>query len=212
MRDWRLEVNGKQVQSVETASFKHAGIGIELNYGMRPEGYDGIVVTDPGGVVIMPYVIDDSGKIYVGVIQEIRSTMGPNALWSVPRGFCDLGETMVQAAARELGEETGYKVSAERMVCLIEGLNPNSSFFDYSQSEQAGVSVYATRIAINELELSRDKDDEIFYVFPQAIRSQAQGDEPAERILGSRFITIKRALQSRDMFTSAAVGLLLGYL
>jgi 8-oxo-dGTP pyrophosphatase MutT (NUDIX family) len=39
----------------------------------------------------------------------------PGAGWSLPAGLMDRGETPVQCAARELGEETGIKVPADRL-------------------------------------------------------------------------------------------------
>ncbi|MGI5237093.1 NUDIX hydrolase [Dactylosporangium sp. CA-139066] len=39
----------------------------------------------------------------------------PGAGWSLPAGLMDRGETPAQCAARELGEETGIKLPAERM-------------------------------------------------------------------------------------------------
>ncbi|MER7005696.1 NUDIX hydrolase [Dactylosporangium sp. NPDC000555] len=39
----------------------------------------------------------------------------PGAGWSLPAGLMDRGETPVQCAARELGEETGVRVPPERM-------------------------------------------------------------------------------------------------
>ncbi|MFG2042533.1 NUDIX hydrolase [Dactylosporangium sp. NPDC048998] len=39
----------------------------------------------------------------------------PGAGWSLPAGLMDRGETPVQCAARELGEETGVKVPPERL-------------------------------------------------------------------------------------------------
>lgn len=38
--------------------------------------------------------------------------------WEVPKGFVDAGETMLQAALRELAEETGYSVPAARLTPL----------------------------------------------------------------------------------------------
>src|SRR4051812_25994058 len=39
----------------------------------------------------------------------------PGAGWSLPAGLMDRGETPIEAAARELGEETGIKLEPERL-------------------------------------------------------------------------------------------------
>ncbi|GAA4251127.1 NUDIX hydrolase [Dactylosporangium darangshiense] len=46
----------------------------------------------------------------------------PGAGWSLPAGLMDRGETPVQCAARELGEETGIKLSPEH----LRAANPNA--------------------------------------------------------------------------------------
>jgi len=40
--------------------------------------------------------------------------------WSLPGGFADLGESPNECVAREVQEETGYRVSADRLVALLE--------------------------------------------------------------------------------------------
>ena len=69
--------------------------------------------------------------------------------------------------------------------------------------------MFAVPVEADELEIDHDEQGNVFYSFPAHVREQAEGDKPAERILGSRFIPITEALQSRDMFTSAAAGHLL---
>jgi 8-oxo-dGTP pyrophosphatase MutT (NUDIX family) len=212
-RAWNVVVNGQRVENVSNASFKHPNMGIEINYGQRPEGYPGIVVREPGGAATMPYMIDPEGKIYVGVVEEPRRTMGEPKTQNIPRGFSDFGENDKQSTAlRELAEETGYQALGSRIIKLAEGLNPNSTYFDYSHSRREGVSLFAVPVGSEELELDHDDSGSVYYTFPAHVREQAEGDKPAERILGSRFIPITEALQSRDMFTSAAAGQLVARL
>lgn len=207
-RGWELAINGETVEEVGSASISHPKMGIEVTYAKRPEGYDGVVIREPGGAATIPYMIDADGQIFVGVVKEYRPTMGEAETTNIPRGFSDLGESKAETAARELKEETGATMGAAA-VLLAEGLNPNSTFFDYSKSKDAGVSIYANRLEASELDIDHDEDGNVFYVFPAHVRAQATGDKTAERILGSRFIPIGEALQSRDMFTSAATGQLL---
>jgi 8-oxo-dGTP pyrophosphatase MutT (NUDIX family) len=211
-RGWQLNVNGEGVDDVTQAHLIHPGMGIEVAYGKRPEGYDGVVIREPGGAVTLPYMVDQDGGIFVGVVEEHRPTMGEARTKNVPRGFSDFGESKRETAARELQEETGYRALGSRMVKLAEGLNPNSTFFDYSKSPDSGVSIFAIPVTAQELETDHDEDGNVFYSFPADVREQAEGDKQGERILGSRFIPISEALQSRDMFTSAAAGQLVGHL
>lgn len=210
-RGWELEVNGEPVAEVGSASLSHPKMGVEVTYGKRPEGYDGFIIREPGGAATIPYMIDANGGIFVGVVKEFRPTMGEAETLNIPRGFSDFGETKEQTAARELKEETGATMGSAA-VLLAEGLNPNSTFFDYSKSKDAGVSIFAKQFEANELDIDYDKDGNVFYTFPAHVRAQAEGDKTAERILGSQFIPISDALQSRDMFTGAAVGYLAAYM
>lgn len=211
-RDWELLVNGQEVAEVAHAKLVHPKMGVEVDYGKRPEGYDGFVIREPAGAVTMPYMIDRDGGIYVGVVEEFRPTMGEEKTKNVPRGFSDFGETKKETAQRELHEETGYRALGSKIVELATGLNPNSTFFDYSHSKEEGVSIFAIPVEQDELMLDHDDEGHVFYAFPAHVRNQAESDKTAERILGSRFIPIGDALQSRDMFTSAAAGQLVGYL
>ncbi len=214
-RGWEIAVNDKPVNvPVTDARFRQTKMGIEITYGQRPEGYDGVVIHElgGGGAVTIPYMVHpESGEVYVGVVEENRPLLGGNVL-NVPRGFLDVGETHEDAAQRELKEETGYDVKAlgGRVVKLTkEGLNPNSTFYDTSGSPDEGVHIFAVRVEPNELEVIKREDGSNEYVFPATIRDTAQGNKAAERILGSRFIPVGEAGKSRDMFTQAATGKLM---
>src|SRR5215467_9477062 len=71
------------------------------------------VIAHSGSVVVMP-VLDD-GKIVL--IRQYRYA-ARQYLWELVAGRIDEGETPLQAAARELKEETGY--SAERLTIFLE--------------------------------------------------------------------------------------------
>lgn len=211
-RGWELSVNGQTVTDVAEASLAHSKMGVEVIYGKRAEGYDGFVIREPGGAVTLPYMIDHDGGIYIGVVEEYRPTMGEAKTKNVPRGFSDFGETKEQTATRELKEETGFEALGKGMVKLAQGLNPNSTFFDYSRSNEDGVSIFAVPVTTEDLVLEHSENGDVYYTFPSHVQNQAEGDKAAERILGSRFIPISEALQSRDMFTSAAAGHLVVHL
>ncbi len=212
-RGWSVDVNGQTLDMpIIGARFKQNKMGIDITYGQRPEGYDGVTIREHGGggAVTIPYMVHpESGDVYVGVVTESRSNLG-GFVENVPRGFLDAGETHEDAAKRELKEETGFKALGGRVVKLTQrGLNPNSTYFDTSHSEQEGVNIFAVRVESDELVAVRNEDGTKEYVFPAHVRAEAEGDKTAERILGSRFIPVEEARNSRDMFTHAATGQLM---
>ncbi len=59
-----------------------------------------------------------------GEVLLVRHEKGGHSYWLVPGGGVDTGETMTEAAARELLEETGYTVDVGRLVLLCEAIDP----------------------------------------------------------------------------------------
>lgn len=217
-RGWNLEVNGEPVDNVTSMRLAHPAMGVDLEYGARPEGYDGFVIHEPGGggAVTIPYMIHpEEGKIYVGLVREFRGPAGGFVL-NVPRGFLDPGETHDVAAAREVKEETGLDVLTDRMISLSSGLNPNSTFFDTSRETQdgdpEGAHIYGLPVKPEEVEAVMAEDGSKYYQFRPDIREQADGDKPAERIMGSMFVPMDVARRSADMYTRAAAGDLMMHL
>jgi 8-oxo-dGTP pyrophosphatase MutT (NUDIX family) len=217
-RGWEITVNGEPVDGVTSARLTQSRMGIDIRYGKRPEGYDGVIIREPGGAATIPYMIDDDGRIFIGVVEEYRPTMGEAVTANIPRGFSDFKgtdarrESDEETAKRELHEETGYRALGKSMIKLAEGMNPNSTYFDYSHDRKEGVSLFAVKVPQADLELTHSEEGDVFYAFPAHVRAEAEGDKPAERILGSRFIPLEEALKSRDMFTSAATGQLVARL
>jgi ADP-ribose pyrophosphatase len=96
------------------------------------------VITHPGSVVVLPVLSD--GRILM--IRQYRHATR-QYLWELVAGRIDAGETVKQAAARELREETGYRAKRfsvfldvfptpgfleERMhLLLAEGLTPGEA-------------------------------------------------------------------------------------
>ncbi len=62
------------------------------------------VIRHPGAVVILPMVDDD----HVCLIENYRVAVG-RSLFELPAGTLDAGEDPLEAAVRELAEETGYR-------------------------------------------------------------------------------------------------------
>ena len=54
----------------------------------------------------------------------VRHEKAGRSYWLVPGGGVDAGETMVEAATRELLEETGYNVKVGRLLLVCEAIDP----------------------------------------------------------------------------------------
>src|SRR5260370_41739067 len=57
------------------------------------------------------------------VLLILRGTEPLKGQWSIPGGTLELGETLMEGAARELKEETGLEVSVLEMIELFERIN-----------------------------------------------------------------------------------------
>ncbi len=65
------------------------------------------IVHHPGSAVVL--VVDERKKVLL--VQQYRLPAGKQ-LWELPAGKIDPGENALQAAKRELAEETGYKAKS----------------------------------------------------------------------------------------------------
>lgn len=79
-------------------------------------------VVEPGGVAVVREVVHHKGSAVilpvledgrVVLIRQYRLAAG-SALWELPAGSLDRGETALAGARRELAEETGYRSSSWR--------------------------------------------------------------------------------------------------
>ncbi len=110
---------------------------VTQDHAVDPDGFEikRAIVQHGGSAVMMP--VDEKGRILL--VKQYRLP-AKAFLWELPAGRVDKGETVLQAAKRELTEETGLKAKkwtkltsfyvspgflAEKMtVFLAEDLNP----------------------------------------------------------------------------------------
>lgn len=69
-------------------------------------------------------IFDDAGRVLV--IQ--RGKPPSEGLWSVPGGKLEPGETLAQAVAREVREETGLVVEVGALACVLERISSEHHF------------------------------------------------------------------------------------
>ena len=75
-------------------------------------------LTEPPSVVLLPFTLDGE----VVVIEEWRQAVGRVTI-GLPAGGFEEGETPVEAARRELAEETGYEAAALEELGVFEPAN-----------------------------------------------------------------------------------------
>jgi len=92
--------------------YKGPVFGVRRDEVLEPNGVRAIreVITHPGSVVVLPVLPD--GRILL--IRQYRYATR-QYLWELVAGRIDSGESVRQAAARELIEETGYRAKKVRV-------------------------------------------------------------------------------------------------
>jgi ADP-ribose pyrophosphatase YjhB (NUDIX family) len=80
-------------------------------------GYDGYVTVGAG-----------CGAIVFNQRDEILLIQRPSGAWWYPTGFCDVGESPAENVAREVREETGFLVTPQRLLAIIDSLKAGSAF------------------------------------------------------------------------------------
>lgn len=212
-RGWEVYLNGELIDiPVSSIKLVQRRMGVTAEYAMGPQSYDQIILKEPGGggAITVPYLVDDEGQIFIGVVKQYRPLIGGN-ISNVPRGFFDPSDTNhATTAERELKQETNLHQMGKRIVPLAQGINPNTAFSDTSNplpdGTPGGISTFAVRLETSELVLAYKEDGTLYYRFPDALTEEAKGHKIAEDITGSEFIPLEQAMQTNDGMTKMAVG------
>ena len=106
----------------------------------------------PGASAIVP---DAAGRI-------VLLRRSDNGRWALPGGVMDIGESIAQAVAREVREETGLHVVVERIVGVYT--DPRHVFaFDDGEVRQQFSICFACRLTGGEIRRSSESTDVRFF-------------------------------------------------
>lgn len=186
-----------------------ARLGVDVTYGLGPDGYDQWVIREPhgGGSVIVPYLWID-GELYVGANRQKRSLTG-GLVTEVPRGFALPTETHEEAARREFAEETGATKPLVERVKSLSGkpTNPNTAFFQANARKGEGVKLFGVEINQSEVVLRRDAESPRRRVYKFTPEMAGQIKEVNEKIKpeGIRFFHASLLAETQDGFTLQAI-------
>jgi ADP-ribose pyrophosphatase len=94
----------KLIESKE--KYKSSIFRVTEDHAVDPDGFEikRAIIRHGGSAVMMP--VDEKGRILL--VRQYRLPARAK-LWELSAGRVDEGETVLQAAKRELGEETGYR-------------------------------------------------------------------------------------------------------
>lgn len=202
-RGWTVEIDGVPSNAAHIR-LSNPKVGV-LEYGLRPEGFDGWAFAENGGggSISIPFTRDEDDNVLIGVIIEDRKNMGGKQPCAIG-GFVDPGESHMDAALREQLEEAD--LIAE--VSPLKGLpgNSNRLLFVADPTADQGVHPFGVEIPFAALE----KRDDGSYGFRSDIPPELRGKVMAKGGGDVRFMPWKRAIrQSPDVLFRAGVAQLL---
>ncbi len=101
-------------------------------------------------VAVGAFIVKDGKVLLTRRAQEPR-----RGLWTVPGGVVELGETLKEAVAREVREETGLEVEVDDVVTVIDRITPGED--DLPQYHYVIID-YAARWVAGEVVAGSDVD------------------------------------------------------
>ena len=107
-------------------------------------------------------VVDDAGRILLH-----RRT--DNALWSIPGGAMEVGESIAETVVREVKEETGLDVEPERVVGIYSNPQHVIEYADGEVRQQFSIC-FACRLVGGQVALS-DESSEVGFFTPAEIEA-----------------------------------------
>jgi ADP-ribose pyrophosphatase YjhB (NUDIX family) len=212
-RGWDVYINGELVADpVESVRLVNDRMGRNVEYGQRPEGFDGVGAHEPGGggaVTIQHFVAEDERgfpRLFSSTAIEFRGPMG-GTVANVPRGFLDPGQTHKQAAQDETRMETGQHVEEEKITQLGVAVNANSDMYNTAgvtaDGQREGVRLYEVQVPRDQVEPHKGADGRTYYTFTAEVADRAGDKKSHERIERTVFVPIE-TVETPDMFTEAA--------
>lgn len=196
-RGWEVAVGDGDLIRPSQITLRQHSLGITAGYGWTPGGFDGIVIRqDRGGVVIVPFV-EIGDQLHIGVVEQARPLQQREGfVLNVPRGFRG-DEESIEGARRELKEELG--MSPDLLIDLGGApTNPNSAFFDTSGKEQGDryFGVWLTQDKVVQ-------DSGVWRLRPDLV-DKNKSHRIAESIGRCCFIPQDEAIDLADTFTVVA--------
>jgi ADP-ribose pyrophosphatase YjhB (NUDIX family) len=107
-------------------------------------------------------VVNDAGRILLQ-----RRT--DNALWSIPGGAMEVGESIAETVVREVKEETGLEVEPERLVGIYSNPKHVVEYADGEIRQQFSIC-FACRLVGGQLATS-DESSEVGFFAPAEVEA-----------------------------------------
>jgi ADP-ribose pyrophosphatase YjhB (NUDIX family) len=118
-------------------------------------------------------VVDDAGRILLH-----RRT--DNALWSIPGGAMEVGESIAETVVREVKEETGLDVEPERVVGIYSNPRHVVEYADGEVRQQFSVC-FACRLVGGQV-ATGDESSEVGFFTPAEVEAMPVHDSIRLRI------------------------------
>ncbi len=111
---WSVDLSKNEQGEINKVVIANAHFG-KYTYGLRPEGYDGVIYEEVGGGgALAMFTFELNGKMYFSLIPEKRLNLGTQTpVYCCAGGFKKANETSEKAALRELEEETGVGILSD---------------------------------------------------------------------------------------------------